>query len=574
MLSNRATPVEYGKFRQRVIRGEEPVNQYVSQQMNLIDNLIASPEYYYDDTAIDGFVKFVEGELTTTEGEDLTVLESFKLWAEDLLGWYYYREDKTYDPKLHKMVYKTRLTRLRNKQYLIVGRGAAKTMYASFMQAYFLIIDPSTTDQIVTSPTMKQSEETMSPIRTAISRSKGPLFSYLTEGDIRSNTVTKQKLSSTKKGIENFLTNSLVEIRPMKIDKLQGLRSKINTVDEWLSGKIAEDPIEALEGGASKIDDYVILATSSEGTVRDGVGDTVKMELIDKLKGTFYDPHTSIWYYRLDTVQEVANPDMWVKANPNIGVTVSYDTYQRAVETMEAMPSKRNEILAKRFGIPVEGFTYFFTYEETKPFQTQNYDGMECIVGADLSQGGDFTAFTLLFPLGNGRFGIKVLSFVSKVKMSKLPLATQRKFDTFIHEGSLRVHDEVVLDMGRVFKELTDYIDGHNYTPNGLGFDPYNADQFVKSWKAFYGPYNVQVIRQGARTESVPMVELKNLAETRNLIFDQHLMSYSMGNAVAIEDNNGNLKLSKARSDEKIDNVAGLIDAWVVLRSNEEQFDI
>lgn len=573
MLSNSATPVEYGKFRERVIRGEIPVNEFVSQQMNLIDNLIMSPDYYYDDTAIEGFIRFVEAEMTTTEGEPVTMLESFKLWAEDLLGWYYYREDKTYDPELHRTVFKQRLTRLRNKQYLIVGRGAAKTMYASFMQAYFLTIDPTTTDQIVTAPTMKQADETMSPIRTAISRTRGPLFTFLAEGDIRSNTFTKQKLSSTKKGIENFLTNSIIEVRPMKIDKLQGLRSKINTVDEWLSGKISEDPIEALEQGASKIDDYVIIATSSEGTVRDGVGDTVKLELIDKLNGNFFDPHTSIWYYRLDTTAEVADPEMWPKANPNLGITVSYDTYQRAVETMEAQPSKRNDILAKRFGIPVEGFTYFFTYEETKPFSKQNYDGLEVIVGADLSQGDDFTAFTFLFPLGNTKFGIKTLSFISSVKMAKVPLATRQKFETLVAEGTLRVHDETVLNMEKVFHELTDYINEHQYAPVGMGYDPYNADKFVELWKRYYGPYNVEVVRQGARTESVPMGELKNLAMSRDLIFDEHLMSYAMGNAIAIEDNNGNLKLSKMRSDEKIDNVAALIDAWVVYRKHEDIFD-
>lgn len=573
MLSNSAVPREYGKFRQAVIQGEIPVNEFVSQQMNLIDDLIKSPEYYYDDTAIDGFIKFVENEMTTTEGDPVTMLDSFKLWAEDLLAWYYYREDKSYDPKLHRMVFKRRLTRLRNKQYLIVGRGAAKTMYASFIQAYFLTVDPTTTDQIVTAPTMKQSNETMSPIQTALARAHGPLFKFMTEGDIRSNTYTKVKLASTKKGIENFITNSIIEVRPMKIDKLQGLRSKINTVDEWLSGKITEDPIEALEQGASKIDDYVIVSTSSEGTVRDGVGDTVKMELINKLKGQFYDPHTSIWYYRLDDVAEVANPDTWLKANPNLGITVSYDTYQRAVETMESTPAKRNDILAKRFGIPVEGFTYFFTYEETKIFGHQSYDNMECTVGMDLSQGDDFTAFTFLFPLGGGRFGVKTLSFVSSVKMSKVPKATQQKYDQFVKEGTLRVHDEVVLNMEQVFKEVVDYIEEHQFIIMGGGYDPYNSDQLIKLWTSYFGDYNLSTVRQGARTESVPMGEIKNLSATRNLIFDEHLMSFAMGNAIAIEDNNGNLKLAKNRSDEKIDNVAALIDAWVAYRRNEEVFD-
>lgn len=574
MLSNTAVPTEYGKFRQLVVRGEVPVNEYVSQQMNLIDDLIKSPDYYYDDSAIDGFIKFVESEMTTTEGEPIEMLESFKLWAEDLLGWYYYREDKSYDPHLHRMVYKSRLTRLRNKQYLIVGRGAAKTMYSAFMQAYFLVIDTTTTDQIVTAPTMKQSDETMSPIRTAISKAQGPLFSFLTEGDIRSNTFTKQKLASTKKGIENFLTNSIIEVRPMKIDKLQGLRSKINTVDEWLSGKISEDPIGALEQGAAKINDYVIIATSSEGTVRDGIGDTVKLELMEKLKGTFYDPHTSIWYYRLDDTSEVANPEMWVKANPNLGVTVSYDTYQRQVEEMEAQPSRRNDILAKRFGIPVEGFTYYFTYEETKPFSKQNFDNMEMILGADLSQGDDFSAFTMLFPMGGDRFGVKTLSFISKVKMMKLPKATQQKFDQFVREGTLIVKDEVILNIEQITQELFEYIDSHGYSPLGMGYDVYNSEAFLKEWKAYYGSYNIELVRQGVRSESVPMGELKNLAMTRKLVFDEQLMSYAMGNAVAIQDNNGNMKLAKIRADEKIDNVAALIDAWVAYRRNQDTFNI
>lgn len=572
MLSNTAIPKEYAKFRERVLNGEEPVNEYVSQQMNLIDGLIASPDYYYDDTAIDGFVNFVESEMTTTTGETITILPSFRLWAEDLLSWYYYRTEKTYNQKTHIFEFTESLRRLRNKQYLIVGRGAAKSMYAAFIQAYFLTVDSTTTKQIVTAPTIKQSEETIGPIRTAITRSQGPLFKFLTQGSIMDKTSTKQKLASTRKGIENFLTDSLVEARPMKIDKLQGLRSKINTVDEWLSGKISEDPIEALEQGASKIDDYIIVATSSEGTVRDGVGDTIKLELIGKLRGEFYDPHTSIWYYRLDETQEVANPSMWPKANPNIGATVSYDAYQRAVETMEAQPAKRNDILAKRFGIPVEGFTYYFTYEETLLHRHQNFDNMEAFLGADLSQGDDFTAFTLLFPLGNGRFGVKVLSFVSKVKMAKVPTATRQKYEEFISEGSLIVHDETVLDMNIVFDELNEWIDSHGYLIMGVGYDPYNSEQFIRRWAELNGDYNLEKIRQGSRTESVPLGEIKNLASQRDLVFDQRLMTFAMGNAITIEDNNGNLKLSKLRSDEKIDNVAALLDAWVVYRRNQDLF--
>lgn len=572
MLSNTAVPKEYAKFRERVLSGEEPVNEYVSQQMNLIDGLIASPDYYYDDTAIDGFVSFVESEMTTTTGEPITILPSFRLWAEDLLSWYYYRTEKVYNQKTRTFEFTETLRRLRNKQYLIVGRGAAKSMYAAFIQAYFLTVDSSTTKQIVTAPTIKQSEETIGPIRTAITRSQGPLFKFLTQGSIMDKTSTKQKLASTRKGIENFLTDSLVEARPMKIDKLQGLRSKINTVDEWLSGKISEDPIEALEQGASKIDDYIIVATSSEGTVRDGVGDTIKLELIGKLRGEFYDPHTSIWYYRLDETQEVANPSMWPKANPNIGATVSYDAYQRAVETMEAQPAKRNDILAKRFGIPVEGFTYYFTYEETLLHRHQNFDNMEAFLGADLSQGDDFTAFTLLFPLGNGRFGVKVLSFVSKVKMAKVPTATRQKYEEFISEGSLIVHDETVLDMNIVFDELNEWIDSHGYVIMGVGYDPYNSEQFIRRWSELNGDYNLEKIRQGSRTESVPLGEIKNLASQRDLVFDQRLMTFAMGNAITIEDNNGNLKLSKLRSDEKIDNVAALLDAWVVYRRNQDLF--
>lgn len=572
-LSNTAYPQEYAKFRDAVLNGDIPVNQYVSMQMNRIDRLIASPDYYYDDEAINGFIEFAENEMTLTDGSDLTLLPSFKLWAEDLLSWFYYSDEVVYDQELRRNVTVTVLKRLVNKQYLIVGRGAAKSVYDSLMQAYFLVIDPDTTHQIVTAPTMKLAEETMSPIRTAISRSRGPLMKFMTSGSVKANGQAKQMLASTKKGIENFLTNSLIEIRPMKIDKLQGLRSKYNTIDEWLSGKISEDVIGAIEQGASKVQDYVIISTSSEGTVRNGVGDTIKMELVDILRGDYEDPHSSIWYYRLDDVQEVNQPEMWMKANPNIGATVSYDAYQRDVALAEAQPTKRNDILAKRFGIPVEGFTYFFTYEDTIPHQRQNFDGMTAALGADLSQGDDFTAFTFLFPLGEHGFGVKTLSFVSAQRVAKLPQATQLKYEEFVKEGTLIIKDSTVLDMDEVFDDLDDFILEHNYDISAFGYDPYNATHFAERWATENSSFGMIKVRQGARTESAPLGELKHLAEARELIFDEQLMMFAMGNAIAIEDNNGNYKLSKQRAIEKIDNVAALLDAWVAYKDNREAFE-
>lgn len=572
-LSNTAYPQEYAKFRESVLNGDIPVNKYISMQMNRIDELIESPDYFYDDEAINGFIEFAEHEMTLTDGSDLVLLPTFRLWAEDLLAWYYYSDEVTYDQVQRRYVNVTKLKRLHNKQYLIVGRGAAKSVYASLMQAYFLIVDTETTHQIVTAPTMKLSEETMSPIRTALSRSRGPLLHFLTEGSIKANGQSKQRVASTKKGIENFLTGSLIEVRPMSVDKLQGLRSKFNTVDEWLSGKRGEDVIGAIEQGASKVDDYVILSTSSEGTVRDGVGDSIKMELIDILRGDYYDPYSSIWYYRLDDVQEISHPELWAKANPNIGATVSYDTYQRDVALAEAQPSKRNDILAKRFGIPVEGFTYFFTYEETLRHSRQNFDGMPAALGADLSQGDDFTAFTFLFPLGDHGFGVKTLSFVSAKRIAKLPPATQLKYDEFVKEGSLIVKDSTVLDMDEVFDDLDSFILEHNYDVSALGYDPYNATHFIERWETENGSYGLEKVRQGARTESAPLGEIKHLAENRELIFDEKLMSFAMGNSVAIEDNNGNYKLSKKRAIEKIDNVAALLDAWVAYKNNREAFE-
>lgn len=573
MLSNTATPREYGAFREAVLRGEIPINQEVSLQMNLIDHLIECPDYYYDDKAIDGFIKFCENEMTLTDGSDLLLLPSFKLWAEDLFAWFYYTEEKVFDPVQKRYRYMLVKRRLRKKQYLIVGRGAAKSVYASLVQAYGLLIDPDTTHQIVTAPTMRQADETMSPIRTAIARARGPLFKYLTEGNVLStNRFNKQKLASTKKGVENFLTNSLIEIRTMSIDKLQGARSKYNTVDEWLSGKVKEDVITALEQGASKNRDYIILATSSEGTARNGVGDTIKMELLDLLHGETYNPHVSIWYYRLDHVSEVRNPEMWLKANPNIGATVSYEAYQLDVETAETVPAKRNDILAKRFGIPVEGQTYFFQYEETLPTKyAQNYDGMECTMGADLSQGDDFCAFTFIFPLSNG-YGVKTRAYVSRHKYSKLPTAMQMKYDEFVGEGTLIIMDDLYLDMNKVYEDIDAHIQSHGYQVLGVGYDPYNSDIFISRWERDNGPYGIIKVKQGARTESVPLGEIKAMVEERYLTHDEELMKFAMGNAIVIEDNNGNLKLSKRRASEKIDNVSALMDAWVAFKELREVF--
>lgn len=541
--------------------------------MNRIDHLIESPEFYYDDEAIEGFIEFCEVELTLNDGGDLTLLPSFKLWAESALSWFYFIEENKWNPKKRKKELVTTKKRLVNKQYLIVARGAAKSMYASLMQAYELIINPTTTHQVVTAPTMKQAEETMGPLRTAISRSKGPLLQFLTEGSVLSNTYSKTKLASTKKGVENFLTNSLLEVRVMSIDKLQGLGIKMASVDEWLSGRVKEDVIGALEQGATKVSDYLILATSSEGTERNGVGDTIKMELQSILNGDYYAPHYSIWYYKLDNVEEVSDPSMWEKANPNIGATVSYETYEKEVARMEKIPSQRSDILAKRFGIPTEGLSYFFTYEDTLVHPPKNFDGMECTMGVDLSQGDDFTAFTFLFPLGNGSFGVKTRSYVSSLKVMKLPKAMKNKYQEFIDEGSLMVMEGAYLNMEEVMDDLEEHIDQRQYTITAVGYDPYGANYFTERWARSFGDFGMEVVRQGARTESVPLGELGHLATDRKLIFDEELMKFAMGNAVAIEDNNGNRKLSKKRDSEKIDNVAALLDAWVAFVRNQEAFE-
>lgn len=572
VLSNTAVPVEYGAFRESVLRGETPVNVEVSLQMNLIDAMIESPDFYYDDEAIQGFIDYCEEEMTLTDGSDLELLPSFRLWAEDALAWFYYVDEKRYNQQTRRYEYVTVKRRLRNKQYLIVGRGAAKSMYAACLQSYFQNVDTSTTHQIVTAPTAKLADETMAPIRTAISRARGPLFQFLTEGSILSNTWSKVKLASTKKGIENFMTNSLIEVRPMMIDRLQGLRSKYASVDEWLSGKVKEDVIGALEQGASKIVDYFILATSSEGTARDGVGDTIKMELLDILKGVYFNPHVSIWYYRLDDIKEIKQPEMWVKANPNMGMTTSYEAVQRDVERAESVPTSRNDIIAKRFGIPVEGSTYFFLYEETLKHKKQNFDGMICAKGADLSQGDDFCAFTFLFPLGHERMGVKNLSFVSKSKYDRLPQAIAAKYDEFVEEGTLIIMDGTNLNMDEVYDVVDEFILAHGYEVITFGYDPYNADEYVGRWKVENGDYAVEKVRQGSRTESVPLGEIKNMARDRLLIFDEEITKWTMGNAVAIQDNNGNYKLNKKRSEEKIDNVASLMDAWVAYKRNQEAF--
>lgn len=573
VLSNTAVPIYYGEFREKVLSGEIPVNREISQEMNRIDHLIESPEFYYDDEAIEGFIEFCEVELTLNDGGDLTLLPSFKVWAESALSWFYFIEENKWNPKKRKKELVTTKKRLVNKQYLIVARGAAKSMYASLMQAYELIINPTTTHQVVTAPTMKQAEETMGPLRTAISRSKGPLLQFLTEGSVLSNTYSKTKLASTKKGVENFLTNSLLEVRVMSIDKLQGLGIKMASVDEWLSGRVKEDVIGALEQGATKVSDYLILATSSEGTERNGVGDTIKMELQSILNGDYYAPHYSIWYYKLDNVEEVSDPSMWEKANPNIGATVSYETYEKEVARMEKIPSQRSDILAKRFGIPTEGLSYFFTYEDTLVHPPKNFDGMECTMGVDLSQGDDFTAFTFLFPLGNGSFGVKTRSYVSSLKVMKLPKAMKNKYQEFIDEGSLMVMEGAYLNMEEVMDDLEEHIDQRQYTITAVGYDPYGANYFTERWARSFGDFGMEVVRQGARTESVPLGELGHLATDRKLIFDEELMKFAMGNAVAIEDNNGNRKLSKKRDSEKIDNVAALLDAWVAFVRNQEAFE-
>ena len=576
MLSNRAVPIYYGKFRDQVLRGEIPVCKTISMQMNRIDALIDNPDFYYDDEAIDGFVNFCETELTLTDGGPVWLLDSFKLWAEDLLSWFYYVDERFYNPKTRRFENRKVLRRLVNVQYLIVARGAAKSMYVSFIQAYFLFVDTQSTQQITVAPTKVQAEEVLSPIRIALTRHPGPLLSFLTKGNKLSNDpLTKQKAASTKKGIENFLTSSILEIRPMRIDKLQGARSKINSIDEWLSGDVKENVVEAMVQSAAKgdVDDYVVLAVSSEGTVRDGVGDTVKMELLDILRGDVYDPHTSIWYYRMDNVREIKHPELWLKANPNLGTTVSYETYEKDVRKAETNLAKRSDILAKRFGIPVEGFTYYFTYEETIPHKKQDFDQMECALGGDLSQGDDFCAFTFLFPLGRGRFGVKVRSYVCENKVRKLPKALQDKYEDFVREGTLVIMPRGVLDMMAVYDDLDNFIMEHQYAVSSFGYDPYNAAAFVQRWVNENGDFGVTKVIQGVKTESVPLGEIKKLAEDRLLIFDEELMKFAMGNSVVIEDNNGNLKLSKKRSEEKIDNVAALMDAWVAYRRSQEAYE-
>lgn len=580
MISNTAVPKYYGAFREQVKRGEIPVCEELSMEMNRIDALIENPSIYYDDTVVEGFIKYCESELTLTDGGDLILLDSFKLWAEQLFGWYYYVERSVYEPNpdghgghyVNKRIKK----RLINKQILIVGRGAAKSLYESCIQSYMQNIDTSTTHQITTAPTMRQAEEVMSPIRTAITRARGPLFKFLTEGSLQNTTGSKanrMKLTPTKKGVENFLTGSLIEIRPMSINKLQGLRCKVATIDEWLSGDIREDVIGAIEQGASKLDDYIILATSSEGTVRNGSGDTIKMELMDILKGEYVNPHVSIWWYKLDDIKEVNQPEMWLKANPNIGKTVTYEVYQQDVERAEKAPATRNDILAKRFGLPMEGFTYFFTYEETLPHRRRSFWSLPCALGADLSRGDDFCAFTFLFPLKAGEFGVKTLNFISAQTLYKLPGALRIKYDEFIKEGTLIVLEGTVLDMMEVYDVLDEHILKCEYDVRCLGFDPYNAKEFVNRWETENGSFGIEKVIQGARTESVPLGELKKMSEDRMLIFDEEMMSFAMGNAITLEDTNGNRKLFKKRNDQKIDPVAAMMDAWVAYKINKDAFE-
>lgn len=579
-LSNTATPKYYGEFRDAVLRGEIPVCKEIAMEMNRIDDLIANPGFYYDDEAVEGWIRYCENELTLTDGGDLKLLDTFKLWGEEVFGWWYFEERRVYvpNPDGHggQYIKKEVKKRLTKKQFLIVSRGAAKTMYGSFIQSYYLNVDTSTTHQITTAPTMKQAEEIMSPIRTAITRARGPLFKFLTEGSLQNTTGSKAnrlKLASTKKGIENFLTGSLLEIRPMRIDKLQGLRCKIATVDEWLSGDIREDVIGAIEQGASKLDDYLIVATSSEGTVRNGSGDDIKMELMEILKGEYYAPHISIWYYKLDDIEEVNNPEMWLKAQPNLGCTVSYETYQLDVERAEKVPAARNDILAKRFGIPLEGYTYYFTYEETLPHKRRSFYNMSCSLGADLSQGDDFCAFTFLFPLANGCFGVKTRNYITSLTLHKLPLSMRTKYEEFINEGSLVVLEGTVLEMMDVYDDLDEHIERCKYDVRSFGFDPYNSREFVERWEAENGPFCIEVVKQGSKTESVPLGELKKLAEERMLLFDEEIMSFAMGNCITLEDTNGNRKLFKKRYEQKIDSVAAMMDAYVAYKLNKEAFE-
>lgn len=580
MFSNTATPKYYGKFREAVLRGDIPVNEEISMEMNRIDSNIENPGIYYNSLAVEGFIKYCESEMTLTDGSDLNLLDTFKLWAEQVFGWWYFVERSVYQPNPDghggKYVRKIIRKRLVNKQYLIISRGAAKSMYDACMQSFFLNVDTDTTHQITTAPTMKQADEVLSPIRTAITRARGPLFKFLTDGSLQNTTgnrALRQKLCSTKKGIENFLTGSLLEVRPMSINKLQGLRTKVATVDEWLSGDIREDPIAAIEQGASKLDDYLIIASSSEGTVRNGAGDTIKMELMKILKGEYINPHISIWYYRLDDISEVSDPSMWVKAQPNIGLTVTYETYQLDVERAEKSPATRNDILAKRFGIPMEGYTYFFRYEETKPHPKRDYWGLPCSMGGDLSQGDDFCAFTFFFPLGDGTFGVKTRCYITSRTHDMLPNAMRIKYDEFIVEGSLIVQDGTILDMMAVYDDLDEYIIEANYDIRAFGYDPYNARDFVDRWERENGPYGIEKVIQGAKTESVPLGELKKLAEDRVLLFDEAMMTFTMGNSIVIQDTNGNRKLLKTRYEQKIDSVAALMDAYIAYKLNRDMFD-
>lgn len=580
MLSNTATPFYYGQFREAVLRGDEPVNREISMEMNRIDSLIANPGVFYDEDAVKGWIQYCEGEMTLTDGSDLHMLDTFKLWGEQVFGWFYFIDRSVYVPDKdgHGGHYETKTIkkRLTNKQYLIIGRGAAKSVYDSCIQSYFLNVDRSTTHQVTTAPTMKQAEEVMSLFRTAITRSRGPLFKFLTEGSLQNTTgsrLNRQKLASTKKGVENFLTGSLLEIRPMSIDKLQGLRCKIATVDEWLSGDVREDVVGAIEQGASKVDDYLIVATSSEGTVRNGSGDTIKMELMSILKGEYVNPHVSIWWYKLDSVDEIAFPEMWKKANPNLGKTVTYETYQLDVERAEKSPAARNDILAKRFGLPMEGYTYYFTYEETIPHSKRDFWQLPCSMGADLSQGNDFCAFTFLFPLKNGQFGVKTRNYITSTTLNKLPIALRSKYEEFMKEGSLIVLEGTILDLEDVYDDLDRHIEERGYDVRCFGFDPYNAKSFVERWARENGPYGIEKVIQGARTESVPLGELKNLAESRLLLFDESLMMFTMGNCITLEDTNGNRKLLKKRNDQKIDAVAAMLDAFVAYKLNKDAFE-
>lgn len=579
-LSNTAVPKYYGMFRDAVIRGEIPVCREIEMEMNRIDDLIYNPDIYYDDRPVEGWIDYCEGELTLTDGSNLVMLDTFKLWGEQIFGWYYFEEREVWEPNLNgpggHFIVKTIKKRLINKQYLIVGRGAAKSLYDSCIQSYFENIDTSTTHQITTAPTMKQAEEVIQPIKTAITRAKGPLFKFLTEGSLQNTTGAKAnrvKLASTKKGIENFFTGSLIEVRPMSIDKLQGLRTKVSTIDEWLSGDVREDVVGAIEQGASKLDDYLIIATSSEGTVRNGSGDTIKMELMKILKGEYPAINTSIWWYKLDSIDEIAEPNKWLKANPNLGKTVTFEVYQRDVERAENAPAARNDILAKRFGLPMEGYTYYFTYEETLKYRKRDYSGMPCSMGGDLSRGDDFCDFTFLFPLSNGAFGIKTRAYITELTFRKLPSAMRNKYEQFVSEGSLIIMDDTVLDMMRVYEDLDNHITEMGYDVRCFGYDPYNAKEFVERWASENGPFGIEKVIQGAKTESVPLGELKNLSEERMLLFDEELMTFCMGNCITIVDTNGNRKLYKKRGDQKIDAVAAMMDAYIAYKLNRDAFE-